>query len=253
MNDRKLYEVADLLRTVSGNQKKRRTVAVVVAAGSSTRMGKGTPKQFRALCGLPVVVRTLLAFEEASTVSEIIVVCREGDEEIYNTYKETYGITKLSGCVKGGATRQESVLSGVETLEGRADYVAITDAARPLITPEQIDVICMNAYRTGAATAACRVYDTVKSVSSKRIIEETLDRDRIMLAQTPQVFAYNLYCAAAYTATEAGFSATDDNSLVERIGYAVTAVDCGRENIKLTEPIDFIIAEAILSQRSEKK
>ena len=111
--------------------------------------------------------------------------------------------------------------------------------------------VCRNAYLHGAATAATRATDTVKLESRQAFIESTTDRRRTWQAQTPQVFKTNLYRAAAYTALESKFEGTDDNSLVEEIDYPVKLVDCGRENIKITTPVDLYIAEAILRYRKD--
>lgn len=241
--------IADILRTVGGKLKNRRTAAVIVAGGSSSRMGGGTPKQFMLLGGMPVVAMTLRAYEQADCISDIILVIRPGDEEIYEEYREKFGFTKIRAMVHGGATRQESVMNGICAADNDTAFFAIADAARPLTTPDMIRSVCLAAYHYGAASAAVPAVDTVKTADAKGFIAETVERSTAWQAQTPQVFGANLYRAAAYTARDEGFSATDDNSLVERIGYRVKLVDCGRENIKITNACDLAIAEAILSFR----
>lgn len=246
-------KIASLIRTVFGKDEPRYfTSAIVVAAGNSSRMGGDIPKQFMDLCGAPVVVRSLLAYEQSRSIHEIIVVCRDGDEEKYREFKEKYSISKLSKIVTGDETRQLSVIKGLEAVSDKADFVAIADGARCLTTPEMINEVAREAYRYDAATAATRASDTIKRVS-KGFITETVPRDEVWLAQTPQIFKINLYRAAAYNALEVGRQATDDNSLVEAIGRSVFTVECGKENIKITTPDDIIYAEAILKSRASRE
>ena len=242
-------EIASLIRTLSRTANKPHfTSAIIAAAGSGTRMNceSGKTKQLLTLCGLPIIVRTLKAFEESEKINEIIVVAREDELSVYTEYKEKYKLTKISAVISGGETRQESVLRGFEAISDKSEFVAIHDGARCLITPDKIDSVLAETYRTGAATAATRATDTVKRANSKNYITETLERSELWLAQTPQCFKTELYRAAAYIAKEENFTATDDNALAEHIGYDVKLVDCGSENIKITTPCDLAIAEVIL-------
>lgn len=243
-------KVADILYTVKGIPTPRRyTAAIIAAAGNSTRMGGKTSKQLMLLRGMPVLAHTLLAYEKATTVHEIIVVGKTEDFDAYREMASRYHITKLRVLCEGGATRQESVLCGLRQVSSKTKYVAIADGARCLITPQQIETVCHAAYRTGAASAATKATDTVKVADPLGYIKETPDRETLWMAQTPQIFDYTLYHAAAYYALEQGFCATDDNSLVEFIDRKVKLVECGRENLKITTPSDLLIAEAILSAR----
>ena len=169
------------------------------------------------LCGIPVIVRTLLAFESCPLIDEIIVAARPDEIPIYEKFREEYPLKKLAAVVEGGETRQESVLRGFESISDRSEFVAIHDGARCLVTPDMIERVLRAAYSHGAATAACHVSDTVKRADSKGFAEETIDRSTLWLAQTPQVFKTELYRAAAYVAKDEGFSATDDNMLAEHI------------------------------------
>lgn len=248
--------IANLLRTVSGSDKRiRPTSAIIVAAGSSSRMGEtgGVTKQHMELLGIPVVVRSLLAFQQCELITEIVVVARADELAIYDEYKIKYGLTKLVSVVPGGETRQASVLRGFEAVSPKSDFVAIHDGARCLVTPEIIEKVCLAAYRNRAATAATAVRDTVKLADKHGFIDSTVDRSLVWLAQTPQVFYTPLYRAAAYNATEEEFVATDDNSLVEHIQNPVKLVECGRQNIKITTPDDIQLAEQILAERGESK
>lgn len=243
-------EIASLLRTLSKTANTHHfTSAVIAAAGAGTRMNSDKTKQLMTLCGIPVIVRTLSAFEECQLIDEIIVAAREDETELYDEFIRRYKFKKIKAVVKGKSTRQESVLAGFEAVSDNAEFVAIHDGARCLITPEQIEKVVRAAYSSGAATAACKVSDTVKRVNLNGVIEETIDRDSIWLAQTPQVFKTELYRAAAYVAKDEGFVATDDNMLAENIGYPVKAVDCTKENLKLTTPFDLALAEAILMKK----
>ncbi|MBE6611083.1 MAG: 2-C-methyl-D-erythritol 4-phosphate cytidylyltransferase [Ruminococcaceae bacterium] len=247
-------DIAGLLRTLSRTANQPHfTSAIIAAAGRGTRMcdESGTTKQMMELCGLPVIVRTLKAFEESALINEIIVVALAEEIEIYDRYRSEYGLTKISAIVPGGDTRQESVLCGFEAISDKSDFVAIHDGARCLITPEMIDKVLNEAFRKGAATAAVKASDTVKRADIKGFITETINRDELWLAQTPQIFKTEVYRAAAYVAKEEGFAATDDNMLAEHVGFQVKLVDCGTDNIKITTPADLAIAEVILRRRTK--
>jgi len=253
-----LKQTADALRETVGRFKNRTTTAIIVAAGSSTRMGGDTPKQFIQLCGIPAVVHALRAYNSSAYIDSIVAVVRDCDIDLYKEYKDAFGIDKLLTIVPGGDTRQASVLCGIEAIEKdpqfkHTAYVAIADGARPLTTTEMIDKVCLAAYRYGAATAASLATDTIKTVGTEKgerdFIMSTVERASARQVTTPQVFSLNIYRAAAYSALEEGFTGTDDNSLVEHIGRPVKAVDCGRYNIKLTEPEDVLIAEALMKKR----
>ena len=249
-------KIAGILRAVAGTpDPKNFTSAVICAAGSSTRMEKlmGEPrKQFMELGGIPVVARTLMAYEAANTVHEIIVVAREDEMELYDGFKEKYGLTKLSKVVKGGATRQESARLGSDEVNDKCKYIAVADGARCLTTPEEIQRVCHAAYQYGAASAGIKATDTVTICDKSAFIESTPDRNYVWLAQTPQVFSTAIYRTAAYVCRDEGVEATDDNSMAEHIRIPVKMVACSRENIKITETTDLTFAEAILSLREKK-
>ncbi len=248
-------EIASLVRTLSRTADQPHfTSAIIAAAGQGRRMGgtDGITKQQLELCGMPVIVRTLKAFQDCPLIDEIIVVALAPEIPMYEDYRKKWKLDKITAVTPGGDTRQESVRLGFEKIDERSEFVAIHDGARCLITGENIEAVVREAYRRGAATAATRASDTVKRADSKGFIEETIDRETLWFAQTPQVFKTELYRAAAYVALDEGFTATDDNSLAEHIGYAVKLVDCGHENIKITTPSDLAIAEVVLRQREKK-
>ena len=142
------------------------------------------------------------------------------------------------------------MLRGFEKISDKSEFVAIHDGARCLIDTDTIDKVLRAAYSWGAATAASHISDTVKRGGFGDFIEETIDRSSLWRVQTPQVFKTELYRAAAYTAESEGFKATDDNMLVEHIGFRVKLVDCGTGNIKITTPTDLAVAEVLLREKS---
>ena len=244
--------IADLTRAVahsSADIKRRFNSAIIVAAGNGTRMGGEMTKQMAELCGMPVIVRTVLQFEACPFINEIVVVAREDELSRYDEFRSVYGFKKLTRVVKGGDTRQKSVMEGLRAIDDRSDFVAIHDGARCLVTPEMIGKVLIEAATHGCATAAERPKDTIKRAGANGYIEETIDRTTIWHAQTPQIFKTDIYRAAAYMALENGTVGTDDNMLAESIGFKVKLVDCGYENLKLTTPDDFFLAEAILRLR----
>ena len=159
----------------------------------------------------------------------------------------------MTHIVAGGSSRQESAKNGMSKLSDKVRYVAIADGARCLTTPEQIAKVCLRAYRYQAASAAHLISDTVKRTNAVGMTKETVDRNNLWQAQTPQIFHHSLYIAALARAQSDNYSVTDDNSLVEHLGYQVRMVECGRENIKITTADDLGLAEAILQYRSKDK
>ena len=250
----KPHKLAEVIRAAIGKtDKKYYTSAVILAAGSSTRMGGDSTKQFIELCGMPVVARTVIEFERSPLIDEIIVVAKEDEIEKYNGFAEKYGITKPFSVIAGGETRQESARCGVDAVNDKSKFIAIHDAARCLITQDMIYKACHGAYLHGAAILAVRAVDTVKIGDKSAFIEETPDRKLAWQAQTPQVFKVNAFRAATYIARDEKFEGTDDASLLEHIRIPVKLVEGSRENIKVTEPMDIYFAEAILKARSDKE
>lgn len=239
-----------LKKTAHAVSPRQRTTALILAAGSGTRFGER--KQFTEILGVPVLLRTVLTFDACPLIDEVIVVTGEEDIEPCRELLGD-GIGKLTKIVVGGATRQESAMAGLEALDAKSDFIAIHDAARCLVTVDMIEKVLREAYETGAAAAAERAVDTVKYADANGVITDTIDRDHVWLMKTPQIFNANMYRAAVYSAYKDKVSVTDDCMLVERLGFKIKAVDCGRENIKLTYAEDKIIAEAILSSREKRK
>ena len=227
-----------------------RCAALVAAAGSASRMG-GVDKQLTELDGVPVLVRTLLALENARRVDTIVVAAREDQLVEISRLCREYGITKCAKVVRGGENRVHSVL--LAALEaGDAELLAVQDGARPLTTPQLIDEVIALAERCGAAAPAVQVKDTVKQVRSDGAVERTLDRSALRAVQTPQVFQAELLKAALQSAITCGVNITDDCAAVERLGKQVQLVPGDGENIKITRPLDLTVAEAILKKREER-
>lgn len=243
-------KIADLVRAVSGKPPMPpKTAAIILAAGSSTRMGGEIPKQLMDVYGKPVMIHSLLAFEKADYISEIILVTPKGDESDYRALAKEYGIKKISAVVAGGETRNKSAANGFKKVDADVKYVAIHDAARCLVTPEIIDRVCAAAVKYSAATAATRCTDTVKISGKNKFVDHTENRDHVWLAQTPQVFLCDLYRAASYIAEESHIDPTDDNALIENVNHKVRLVECGKYNMKITTPEDLVVACSIFKAR----
>lgn len=220
--------------------------AVVVAAGSATRMGG--EKQRLLLCGMPVLARTLTALQHTACIDEIVLVAREADKAEFAAYAARYGIHKLAAVVRGGDTRQQSVQNGVAATDPRATLFAIHDGARPLITPDEVERIVAAAEACGGATAATPVKDTIKLADDVGGIDSTPDRRRLWAVQTPQVFARAPYQQALAKAAAAGRDFTDDCQLFEFAGFPVRLVSTGYQNIKITTPEDMTAARGFLGE-----
>lgn len=254
MKKGKTYRICRVLRLLSGKRRPY-TAALILAGGCGSRMARadGVTKQMLPVGGVPVLLRSVRAFDACPYIDEIVVVARKEEAEAVRLMMRENGVRKFREVVPGGKTRQDSALRGFEAIDReRLGFVAIHDAARCLIRPDVIADVVAAAYANRAAAAAVRVYDTVKRASADGYVEKTIARDRLWLAATPQVFSANLYRAAAYSAQKDGFLATDDMMLCERIGQAVKLVDCGDDNFKLTTPGDVVRAEAVLRMRGER-
>ena len=224
-----------------------RCAAVIVAAGSSERMG--SDKLTAQLGGMPVLARTLRAFENCAMITEIVVVTRaDRIEEIAALCKE-YGISKASKVLSGGATRVESALVGVSEVDSRRGLIAIHDGARPLVTCELIERTVLAAKEHYAAVPVIPSTDTLKAVDGKGFVVGTVDRATTFRVQTPQVFKADFIKGALTKAMEKNLPLTDDCSAVEMMGVRTVTVPGDEDNIKLTTPRDMILAEALLKAR----
>lgn len=229
-----------------------RTAAVIPAAGRSTRMGSNGNKLFMELAGRPVLSRTLDAFERCGDVDGVVLVVAEQDVDLCERgIVKAGGFGKVAAVVVGGEVRQESVRRGLEVLDPETELVVVHDGARPLVTPELISRVVAEARRWGAAVAAVPVKDTIKR-SNGEFVACSLEREELWAVQTPQAFWRALVVDAHRVALRDGFMASDDAGLVERLGRKVRLVRASEENLKLTTPVDFLVAERILAQREGK-
>ena len=222
--------------------------AIILAAGCGSRMNSSITKQQMTILGESILFRSVKSFNESDFVDSIVVVAR--DDEIEWAREELKDFSKVCALVSGGKTRAESAKIGFASIPESCTFVAIHDAARCLVTTENIKAVAEAAFVHGAATAATAVTDTVKHIGDDGFVNTTLPRGDLMLAQTPQIFSRKLY-ESALLLTDADHSITDDNMMVELTGTKVYPVDTGKQNIKITTREDLTVAEAIIKERQE--
>ena len=221
--------------------------AIIVAAGDSRRMG--FDKLFAAIAGRPVIAHTIHAFERADCVGEIIVVARKDRLDEIKAIVCDKDFKKVRSIIPGGKHRQDSVGAGLTHLDPAAKYVAVHDAARPLITTEQIERVFEQCRMHAAASLTEPISDTLKYADSEFFVAGSVDRHQLYAMQTPQVFERRLI-EDAYNAVYAeNASVTDDVSAVERLGRKVILVPNEDFNFKITYPRDLALAEFVLTQR----
>lgn len=222
-------------------------VAIVVAAGSGTRLGGNRPKQFLELGGVPIIIHALRQFERSQAINEIIAVLPAGATAGFSSQAQEFGLQKLSRVVEGGKTRAQSVQCGLAVIS-EAEIVAVHDGVRPFVTTEEIERVVEAAKASGAAVLVAQVADTIKEVEGGRIIG-TAPRDKLRRALTPQCFRLDIL-RRAYEALDeweaAGVEVTDESFLVERLGVEIVAVEGSARNIKITRGEDLLLAESLL-------
>ncbi len=225
--------------------------AVVAAAGSSNRMAgadsaENIDKQLLTLEGVPVLARSIAALSACRRIREIVVVCREDAvADCYDIIK-LYGFTSVKAVIKGGGERQGSVAAGIAECSENAEYFAVHDGARPLISPTDIDRCIDAAIEFGAAAVAVPVTDTIKMCDERGMVVTTPSRDRLWAVQTPQIFEAGMFRRALDNAVRNGRIYTDDCQLVESSGHQVVMSPGSYDNIKITRPSDLAVASAIL-------
>jgi len=219
---------------------------IIPAAGSGKRMGGGTAKQFLPLRGEPVLIHTVRLFSQSPLVDEIVIAA--GDVE---TTSELVGaFPKVTYVVKGGDTRQDSVWAGLQVVHSRPRIICVHDAVRPLLPAEVLEGVLMSAAEHQAQVVAVPLKDTVKVAGPDGLVTATPDRASLWAVQTPQVFWVEPMLQAFRKAYADGFVGTDCASLVERAGIPVHIHPGSPENLKLTTPDDFLVAEALLARRA---
>ncbi len=225
--------------------------AIITAGGRGVRFGSDAPKQFAALGGKPLLAHSVETFSSLDIISEIVLVAP--DDWVPYVEKEIAGIpgSRVSRVVPGGAERQHSVENGFNSLLGEPDVVVVHDGVRPFASASLIEEVIREAYNHGAALAALPAGDTVKKAGETGLVESTVPRDTLWLAQTPQAFRYGVLREAFEKAREDGFLATDEALLAERIGSQVKLVKGSPHNIKITTREDLALGELLLKLRAE--
>ncbi len=239
----------NIRRLFRKKQKDPHCSVVVVAAGSSERMG--SDKMLMTLGAKPIIIRTLMAFQKSPMVDDIVVVTRQEKIMALADMIKLYDISKVTQVISGGATRMESALAGVSAVRKGAKLIAIHDGARPLATQDLIQRVVEAANEYMAAVPAVRCVDTMKQVDGNGVITGAVDRDCVVRVQTPQVFDADVIKGALTKAVEKNLPLTDDCSAMDMMGVKTHVVEGDAGNIKLTEPLDMILAEAILKNRGE--
>lgn len=222
---------------------------IIVAAGSSTRM-KGINKQFMPILGVPVIARTLMAFEQCKDISKIILVASQENIVDMQLVCEKYMINKLCDIVTGGKNRHESVMNGIARLDDDDKKVLIHDGARPFVESNIISEVIFALKDFDGALCVSKINDTVKKVSEDGFVQSTLDRTMLYSAQTPQgidVIKYKKACEDIACVD----NLTDDASVMEMAGYKVKVIVGSNKNIKITTQDDIAIAEALVKGENE--
>ena len=226
--------------------------AIIVAAGSSRRMG--FDKLFAPLAGKPVVWHSLKAFHDCSAVDEIIVVAKEEQLDEFKQLVKKEELLKTKKIIPGGAERHLSVWNGLQAVGSkRSEFVAIHDGARPLTTPELIGACLAMAEEHGAACCASPIPDTVKRASIEQMVEESVERSGLWAMQTPQVFSSGLILQAYASLMAKHEMVTDEVSAVQKLGKRIVLLKNEDWNFKITYPHDLELAEQVLALRAKKK
>jgi 2-C-methyl-D-erythritol 4-phosphate cytidylyltransferase len=226
-------------------------VAIIVAGGRGTRFGGHRPKQFLEINGTPIIVHTLRQFEHAQEIDAVVIAVPAEEVNTFRAAVEVSDLKKVSQVVAGGDTRAQSVKCGLAAIE-TAEIVAVHDAVRPLVTPEEIDQVVLAANNSGAAILVAPVSDTIKEVDHNRILR-TAPRAQLRRALTPQCFRFDILKRAYADLAEIEslrIEVTDDSFLVERLGVPIIAVEGSARNIKITTPEDLAVAERLLESSS---
>jgi 2-C-methyl-D-erythritol 4-phosphate cytidylyltransferase len=225
------------------------THAIIVSAGKGVRMNRSTPKQYLLLQGRPVLCHTILAFDRCPDVDKIILVVPKNDIQ-YCQEKLLSGlhIKTPVNVLAGGERRQDSVFNGIQSIDDRGSIVVIHDGVRPLVRPELISRCIRKAKTSGACILGVPLKDTLKAVDGNSLIQRTIPREGLWLAQTPQAFHYQLIRDAHDAAAKEGIEATDDAVLLEQMGLPVSILESTADNLKITTNEDLVLADTILSK-----
>ena len=221
--------------------------AIIVAAGKGLRMADPLRKQYLELEGLPILARTVTVFDACDLIDGIfLVIPREDNDYCRANVLDPLSLAKSIHLVSGGIRRQDSVYKGLSEIDQRYGIIVIHDGVRPFLTSDHLVDCIKSAQKFGACILGIPAYDTLKRVDSSGRILETLPRENVWLAQTPQAFHYDVIKKAHDNARRDDYTATDDASLVDAIGESVTHVDGDPQNIKVTVAADLAVAEILL-------
>jgi 2-C-methyl-D-erythritol 4-phosphate cytidylyltransferase len=227
-----------------------KVAALIPAAGTGKRMGKARAKQFLLLGDKPLLAHTLLAFQHAPEIDEIIpIVSQEDVEDCLRDIIERYQISKVKTLVVGGKERHDSVLNGLQKIGKDTAVVLVHDGVRPFVTPEMIRETVGFAKEGECVAVGVPIKDTIKEVDENKIVRRTLERGGLWAIQTPQAFPVKILRRAYEESYKLKMFGTDDATLVERTGGTVRVIMGSYENIKITTPEDLILAEEILKRR----
>ena len=219
---------------------------VIVAAGKGRRMGPEVDKLFLEVAGQPIIAHTWARFDQSPSVDEIVLVVREGMQDVFREIANDRAFTKPFRLVPGGKERQDSVWNGVTAVNEASEIIAIHDGARPCVTEAIIRACIAAAREVGAAVAAGEVTDTIKETEADELISKHIDRSRLRAVQTPQVFQAEVIRRALGNVQEQGVAVTDDTAACETIGQAVKLVSSRTPNPKATSPADIPYLELLL-------
>ena len=223
--------------------------AIIVAAGSSRRMG--FDKLEADLDGESVLARSMMAFQSYPEVVEIRVVTSPEKIEAVTDTAQRLGLDKFVEAIEGGAERHLSVHAGLSRVAGEMDLVVVHDGARPLVSARAISLCASAAAKTGAATLAHRVADTLKHGNDRGEVDGAVSRDNLWGMETPQIFKLELLHEAYETVIERGDLVTDEVSALEAVGHPIKLVENPDPNLKITVPGDLVVAEAVLRAQAE--
>ena len=232
-----------------------RTVALVPAAGAGRRLGIGKAKPFRCLGQRPLIGYALESLDRCPEIDSIVIIVSAKEQEYCRQeIIPACNLHKPWQLVVGGVQRQESVYNGLKILHGLADTVVVHDAARPLISVQLLQQCILEAQKCGACIVGVPVRDTLKKVGQRDIIDKTIPRSHLWMAQTPQGFHYDLLWNAHQKALQENFQGTDDSVLVECLGSKVKMIRGSYKNIKITYPEDLLLVESwLLEGKTEEK
>jgi 2-C-methyl-D-erythritol 4-phosphate cytidylyltransferase len=231
-----------------------KTVAIIPAGGEGRRMGTRIPKQYLPLADIPILARTLQAFQDSQVIDDIfLVVPYEDIPEVRQSIVAQYGLSKVRCILPGGRERQDSVRNALQYAGDGHEIIVIHDGVRPFVSADLITRSVAMAREFGAITVGVPVKDTIKEVNAEGRVGKTVTREGLWLTQTPQVFRRSIILNAYQKAATDGFYGTDDASLVERMDIPVWMIPGDYDNIKVTTQEDLLLGELILHRSSDKR